>query len=112
VEPPEKAVSAEFGEHLAQVCVGCHRANFEGGPIGIGPPDWPAAGNLTRHPEGLATWSYEDFVVAMREAERPDGVALRPPMTRFQAYAAELDEVEMRAMWTYLRDVEAVPVGE
>ena len=48
VAPPEPAATVEYGQHIAQVCVGCHRLAFEGGPIAAGPPDWPPAANLSR----------------------------------------------------------------
>src|SRR5262249_11401169 len=41
VRPPEEAVSAEFGKHLASVCMGCHGPDFSGGPITGGDPSWP-----------------------------------------------------------------------
>ena len=109
--PPEARPDAAFGEHLAAICTGCHRATMVGGPIAAGPPDWPAAANLTPHEQGLAGWSFEDFRVAMIEAKRPDGTPLLDPMTRIAPYAQRMTDVELRALWAYLESLDAAPTG-
>ena len=48
---PRPKVSAEFGQHIASICVGCHRPNLAGGPIVGGDPSWVPARNLTPHAE-------------------------------------------------------------
>lgn len=107
--PPPPRVDAAFGKHLAGVCTGCHGPDLLGGPIPAGPPDWPAAANLSPHEDGLEGWSYEDFVTAMVDGVRPGGVELRMPMTLMKTYAANMTEIEMQALWAYLRSVEAGP---
>lgn len=109
--PPETGNTAEFGRHLAQVCTGCHRADLSGGPIAIGPPSWPAAANLTPHQDGLEGWTYEQFVTAMRDGERPDGAIINAPMTLMMPYADEMTEVELQALWTYTQSVDSKPLG-
>ncbi len=109
--PPEVADTVEFGEHLAGICTGCHRATFEGGPVPGGPPDWLPARNITPHEEGLGAWDYDDFVVAMREMKRPDGTALGMPMTLMERYTAKMTDTELRALWTYIQSVEPRPTG-
>jgi mono/diheme cytochrome c family protein len=109
--PPEPAPTAEFGRHLAGICTGCHRPNFEGGPIAAGPPDWVPAANLTPHADGLAGWSYDDFLVALRDAKRPDGTDLREPMALVRPYAQRMTDVEIQAMWAYLQSISPVPDG-
>lgn len=111
VEPPAAEPTVEFGRHLVAVCTGCHRSNLEGGPIAAGPPDWIPAANLTPHADGLAGWTFERFDAAMRLGVRPDGTELRAPMTLMRPYAAEMTEVEMRALWAYLQSVDARPDG-
>jgi len=106
--PPDAEVSEDFGRHLAGVCTGCHQQDFAGGPIVGGDPSWVPAANLTPHAEGLADWSYEDFARALREGRRPDGSELRLPMTLVTPYAAQMTDVEMEALWTYLRSVPPV----
>lgn len=111
VLPPEAAPTAEFGEHLAGVCTGCHRADLRGGPIAAGPPDWLPAANLTPHADGLAAWSYDDFRTAMREFRRPDGTELRAPMSLMQRYISNMDDTELEALWAYLQSLEPQPTG-
>lgn len=111
VEAPTTEPTAEFGQHLIAVCTGCHRADLSGGPIAAGPPDWLPAANLTPHADGLAGWDYDDFVGAMRRGVRPDGSALRVPMSNMRRYAEAMTEVEMQALWAYVQSVPARPMG-
>lgn len=109
--PPEEAVSEEFGKHLSGICIGCHRAGFEGGPIAAGPPDWAPATNLTPHETGLKGWSYDDFAAAMTAGVRPDGTKLKMPMTLIAPYAQRMREVELKALWMYLQSLPPQPTG-
>jgi mono/diheme cytochrome c family protein len=109
VYPPASEPTIEFGEHIAMTCTGCHGGNLAGGPIVGGDPSWAPARNLTPDPSGLASWSYADFVTAMREGTRPDGTALLEPMTFVMPYAQRMTDVEMEAVWAYLRSIPAVP---
>jgi mono/diheme cytochrome c family protein len=110
VEPPPEAPDATFGKHIAQACTGCHRADFSGGPVAGGPPDWPPAANLT--PAGLTGWTYEDFKGAMLEGKRPDGTALRPPMADMPKMAKNMSETELQAMWAFLQTLPATPTAQ
>jgi cytochrome c553 len=101
--PPPAAIDVTFGAHVAATCVGCHRADFSGGPITQGPPDWPPAGNLT--PQGLARWSVEDFMRALRQGKRPDGTELREPMRAVTKL--QLTDVELGALFAYLKQLPA-----
>jgi len=107
-EPPAAAVTVEFGRHLAGPCMGCHGPDLGGGPIVGGDPAWVPARNLTPHATGLAEWTYEQFVAAMRESRRPDGTSLRVPMTFLQPFAQKMTDVELEALWLYLQSVPAV----
>ena len=103
--PPAADVSAEFGAHLAAVCAGCHGQDFSGSVIPGGDPSWPPAADLRPSPEGLGEWTYAQFVTAMREGVRPDGVPLRVPMTDVLPYARKMTDTELEALWTYLRSL-------
>lgn len=105
ISPPETDATVEFGRHMAGACMGCHRENYAGGPIVSGDPAWPPARNLTPHAEGIAGWTYEQFVRAMRDGVRPDGTAIRPPMTLMIPYAQQIKDVEMQALWTFLQSL-------
>ena len=110
--PPAEEVSVAFGRHLAGVCTGCHGADFSGGPIPGAPPAWAPARNLTAHADGLAGWTYEQFKAALREGRRPDGTALREPMTFVLAPAQNMTETELEALWVYLQSLPPVPSSE
>ena len=103
------AVTVDYGRYVAISCTGCHGANFSGGKIEIGPPDWPHAANLTPHASGrLAAWSEADFIAAMRTGKRPDGTELSEVMPR--AFGG-MNDTELRAMWAFFRSVPAVQTG-
>jgi mono/diheme cytochrome c family protein len=109
--PPMAEVSAEFGEHLASPCAGCHGPSLSGGPIPGGDPSWAPARNLTPHEEGLAGWSFADFERSLREGVRPDGSPLLMPMTLALPYTQNLTEVEMQALWEYISSMDPLPTG-
>jgi mono/diheme cytochrome c family protein len=108
VRPPEEAVSAEFGKHLASVCMGCHGPDFSGGPIAGGDPSWPPARNLTPDATGLKGWTYDQFGNALANSQRPDGTALRAPMSLMSSYGKSMKDVERRALWMYLQSLPPV----
>lgn len=108
---PEATDSAAFGAHLAATCTGCHRDNLAGGPMPFGPPDWPAAANLTQHATGLSGWSFEDFDRALTRGVRKDGRALREPMTHVLPGTRAMTVTERKALWRYLGAVPAQPAN-
>ncbi len=112
VSPPASEPTAEFGQHLANVCAGCHGTDFGGGPVPGGDPSWPPAANLTPHADGLAGWTYEQFVAALRTAKRPDGSDLRSPMSQVVPYGQRMTDVEIQALWAYLQSRPALPDGK
>ena len=106
--PPAAEVSVGFGQHLANVCVGCHQADFSGGTISGGDPSWVPARNLTPHQEGLGGWTFEQFATVMRDGIRPDGTSIRAPMNTVMPYAQRMTDVELEALWTYLQSLPPV----
>lgn len=104
--PPERPVAegatVEHGRYVAQMCIGCHGAGFGGGKVPGGPPDWPAAANLTPG-EGGAMGRYSDaaaFARMMRSGLRPDGskIAVMP----FEALAG-MNDVDLEGMYRFLK---------
>ncbi len=75
--------------------------------MAFGPPDWPAAANLTPHPAGLQAWSRDDFERALTEGVSRDGRKLRAPMADVVRSTQAMDATERSAIWTYLRSVPA-----
>jgi mono/diheme cytochrome c family protein len=108
VKPPPTEATVEFGQHLAAVCTGCHRPDLSGGPIKGGDPSWPPASNLTPHLDALGSWTQEQFVRALREGVRPDGTPLRPPMSEMPEFAKRMADVELTALWMYVRSLPPV----
>ena len=90
VEPPAAAPTAEFGEHLVQVCRGCHGPRLSGGKL-EGDPDMPIVANLTPHETGLKDWTEADFMRALREGKRKDGTRISERMP-WKAYGQMSDD--------------------
>lgn len=99
----------EQGAYVANMCMGCHGEAFTGGKIPGGPPDWPAAANLTPV-KGGAMQRYPDatsFAAMLRSGRRPDGTAIA--VMPFESLA-ELNDDEVAAMYAYFRSL--APVGK
>lgn len=103
--PPAKPVTAgdviATGAYVANMCMGCHGVGFTGGKIPGGPPDWPAASNLTPVKDG-AMQRYRDavmFAAMLRSGRRPDGTAIQAmPFDSLK----ELDDGEIAALYAFL----------
>ncbi len=108
VRPPEEAATVEFGKHLATSCMGCHGADYSGGPIAGGDPSWPPARNITPDATGIKGWTYDQFVTAISKSRRPDGTALREPMTLIAPFALNMKEVERQALWAFISSLPPV----
>jgi mono/diheme cytochrome c family protein len=95
---PEAAVTADYGEYLADVsgCRSCHGPALAGG-VGPGP-------NIT--PAVIGSWSEADFARALREGRRPDGRAISTEMP-WKSYA-RLTDPEIAALWLYVKSVPPV----
>jgi mono/diheme cytochrome c family protein len=108
VEPPAEAPSVELGGHIVQVCRGCHGPTLSGGRL-AGVPDMPIVANLTPHETGLANWSENDFLRALREGRRRDGSAISEKMP-WKSYG-RMTDTELKALWAYLQTVAPLPKG-
>jgi mono/diheme cytochrome c family protein len=107
---PDPAPTAAYGAFIARACVGCHGEHLSGGHIPGSPPSMPVPLNLTPDATGLRDWTFDDFDRLMRKALRKDGKALDPfmPVESWR----NLDDVEMHAIWAYLRALPPTPFGE
>ena len=65
---------------------------------------------FTPDASGLAGWSRADFAHAVREGRRPDGRQLDAFMP-WRAFA-ELDDVELDALWAYMHGLAPRPYGQ
>jgi len=108
VEPPVEAASVEMGEHIVQVCRGCHGEHLSGGKI-AGDPNMPIVANITPHETGLKGWTEADFFRALREGKRKDGTDIKPQMP-WKTYG-QMNDVELKGLWAYLQTVPPVPKG-
>lgn len=107
-EPPLAEPTAAFGEHLVQVCRGCHGDNLSGGKL-QGDPTMPIVANLTPHASGLVNWQEDDFIRAMRTGKRPDGSTILEAMP-WKAFGTMSDD-ELKGIWAYLKTLPPMPKG-
>ena len=108
VEPPAQRPTPELGQHIAQVCRGCHGDHLSGGKV-PGDPSMPLVANITPDESGLKAWTEADFMRAMRDGKRPDGSDLASAMP-WKTYG-QMEDVELQALWAYLRTVPPMPKG-
>lgn len=103
---PPAGRTSEYGAYLAQVCSGCHRADFRGGPMVGAPPGVPDPANLT--PTQLSSWNEAEFTRVFREGKARDGHALQfMPWQSFK----QMSDDELGAIWLFLRSIPAQPTG-
>lgn len=110
-QPVAAAVNAQHGAYVANMCIGCHGPGLSGGTIPGGPPDWPAAANLTPG-QGSAMVRYPDanaFVTMLRAGKRPDGstIAVMP----FESLR-ELNDTDAQALYAFLQTVPPRSAGQ
>jgi len=102
-QPIAAAATSEYGAYVANACIGCHGSGYSGGKIPGGPPDWPAAANLTPGSESVMP-RYDTpakFIAMMHTGKRPDGspVSSVMPFAGFKV----MDETELAAVYVYLQ---------
>ncbi len=114
-KPPPPAiaqgVTPAYGAYLANMCMGCHGDHLSGGKIPGGPPNWPAAANLTPG-KGSAMLRYpsvELFITMLKNGKRPDGSAISEAMP-FATLSAMTDD-DMRAVYAYLKELAPRDMG-
>jgi mono/diheme cytochrome c family protein len=108
--PVPEGMTPEHGKYVANLCIGCHGEGLSGGKIPGGPPDWPAASNLTSG-QGTVMLIYDsaDKMKAMfRSGKRPGGsaVAVMPFDT-----LREINDTDVAALYAYLKQLPPRPAG-
>lgn len=109
-QPVAEAVNVQHGAYVANMCLGCHGEHLAGGKIPGGPPDWPAASNLTPG-EGTAMARYANagqFLAMLRTGKRPDGTPIR--VMPFDSLS-KLNDVDGAALYEYLKTVPPRAMG-
>lgn len=108
---PATGAPISAGAYAANMCIGCHGPGLSGGRIPGGPPDWPAAPNLTPG-EGSALARYADaqaFARMMKSGKAPDGRAIA--VMPFESLA-QIDDAELAALYQHLRALAPRPPGQ
>ena len=109
-QPVAEGVNLAHGAYVANMCLGCHGAQLAGGRIAGGPPDWPAASNLTPG-AGTVMTRYADadaLLRLFRTGKRPDGTPVQ--VMPFESLR-EMNETDVRALHLYLRTLQPRPQG-
>jgi mono/diheme cytochrome c family protein len=104
-QPVAEQVNAAHGAYVANMCLGCHGARLTGGKIPGGPPDWPAAADLT--PASAVMKSYDSvdkFKSMLRTGKAPDGRAVQ--VMPF-ATLKQLNDTDVEALYLYLKALPA-----
>lgn len=100
--PVAEGVTVEHGRYVANMCIGCHGTQLQGGKIPGGPPDWPPASRLAPG-EGSVMGRYPDadaLIAMFRSGKRPDGSGVQ--VMPFESLR-EMSEVDLRALYMYLK---------
>lgn len=85
------------------ICTACHLKNFAGGRRTAG----ILSANITPDVEtGIGAWTEAQFVEAIRNGKRPDGLPVRPSMGVFWYHG--LSDADARAIFAYLRTLPPV----
>ena len=126
VPHPKREISAAYGEYLVRVgdCAGCHTPQERGAPLdgmdlaggfALHFPEGRVVGaNITPDMEtGLGSWTEDGFVSRFKQYQ--EMARSGPPAVTRETFTimpwlaySELDEVELRSMYRYLRTVKPV----
>lgn len=120
ITTPPVTDKVAYGKYVVQGmvnCYDCHSADFKTnnsmepeksvGYLGGGNPlldldgDVIYAPNITMHETGIAHYTEETFIRAVKQGVRPDGSPIRYPMLKLTAF----DDEELAAVWAYLQTV-------
>jgi len=109
-QPVAEGVTVAHGAYVANMCIGCHGAKLAGGKIPGGPPDWPAAANLTPGAGSvMPLYPDADSMIRMfRTGKRPDGAPVK--VMPFESLR-EMSETDLRALHLYLKGLPALAKG-
>lgn len=102
--------TVEYGRYLANVggCTGCHGPGLSGGKVPGTPPEFKPAANITPAAP-IGQWTEAQFASALRTGIRPNGTPIDPFMPI--KYTKLMTDVEMSALYAYLRTVPPKPYG-
>lgn len=97
----KEEVSTEFGKYLSTSCQGCHKETMKGGDAIA--PGFPIVADIssTGNP---GKWTEEQFIQTLRTGVTPEGKTLKPEEMPWPM-AKEFTDVELRALFKYLRSI-------
>ena len=105
-----EGLTVAHGEYVSAMCIGCHGEGLSGGKIPTGPPDWPAAPNLTPG-EGSVMPRYttaQALATMLRRGKRPDGTVIAVmPFDSFK----NITDTDVAALHLYLNSLPPRPAG-
>ncbi len=104
-QPVPEGVTVAHGRYVANTCLGCHGADFSGGPVPGGPPDWPPAARLNNKgaDNAMARYPKPDAWVAMfRSGKRADGSEIK--VMPFGSFS-KMSDTDLRALHLYLKSL-------
>ena len=108
-KPVAEAINVEHGAYVANMCIGCHGAKLTGGKIPGGPPDWPAAADLTSASAVMKNYeSAEKFKTMFRTGKATDGRALQ--VMPFPSLK-QMNDTDVEALYLYLKSLPPRPAG-
>lgn len=110
-EVPPVGATVEYGQYVANACIGCHGEHFSGGPLPGAPPSLPVPQNLTQHETGLQGWTREQFATAVRTGTRPDGTTIDPFMPTASSFG-HFNDTEIDALWAFVQSLPPRPEGD
>jgi mono/diheme cytochrome c family protein len=108
--PVAEGVTVAHGEYVSAMCIGCHGEGLSGGKIPTGPPDWPAAPNLTPG-EGSVLPRYptaQAMAAMLRQGKRPDGTVIG--VMPFDSLK-NISDTDIAALHLYLKSLPPKPAG-
>ncbi|MBL8522385.1 MAG: c-type cytochrome [Betaproteobacteria bacterium] len=110
-QPVQVAANAAHGAYVANMCIGCHGPTLSGGNIPGGPPEWPAAANITPGAGSIMPIydTAEKFRAMMRNGKRPDGSTVNAAMP-FSSLKA-MNDTDLDALYAFLKTVPAKAAG-
>jgi mono/diheme cytochrome c family protein len=108
-QPVAEAVTVEHGAYVANMCIGCHGEKLAGGKIPGGPPDWPAAADLTAGSAVMKSYDSADRLKTMfRTGKAPGGRALQ--VMPFPSLK-QMSDTDVEALYLYLKALPPRPAG-
>ncbi|HMV46038.1 MAG TPA: c-type cytochrome [Leptospiraceae bacterium] len=98
-DKPAEEVGIQFGEYLANSCVGCHGMDYKGGPIPGADPSWPPASNIRLGAN--SSYSLDSFREMIKTGVSPSSKQeLKFPMPIW--LLKEFNDKEIESLWIYL----------